>query len=196
MNVETLFTTPIFHQFIDIDLDNLTDYCLRLYGQSEGRKKSNKLGWQSNDIQDDEEIQFLINKLNIELEHIKQHSNISDDRSIRVSNMWVNVNKKYSYNAPHIHSGSFFSGVFYVRVPENSGRINFENPSSLQKIFIQSYKNHLKNYNQFSAYSWTYDPRPNMMLVFPSWIEHNVEQNLSDHDRISIAFNTNIFVDK
>lgn len=192
MNLELLFTTPIFHEFYNLDLDDLTEYCYRLQSQSEGRKKSNRLGWQSNDIQDDEEVKPLLDQINLSLEELKQYSNIKNDCSIRVSNLWVNVNKKYSYNSNHIHGNSFFSGVFYVKVPENSGRINFENPSPIQELFIDKVKPFMNNYNHFTAHSWTYDPRPNMVVMFPSWIEHNVDQNLSDEDRISIAFNTYI----
>ena len=190
MKSELLFSTPIFHDFYNLDIDGLEEYCLRIQGQSEGRKKSNRLGWQSNDIQDDEEIKPLLDQINESLQDLSIYSNIKDNYSIRVSNMWVNVNKKYSFNSNHIHSSSFFSGVFYVKVPENSGRINFENPSSLQELFIDKVKPFMNNYNHFTAHSWTYDPRPNMVVLFPSWIEHNVDQNLSEFDRISIAFNT------
>lgn len=192
MKYENLFTTPIFHDFLNLNLEELKEYSYRIKGQSEGRQVSNKLGWQSIDIQEDEEVQDLVKEIELRLEEIKSFSNIRDNAVLQISNMWVNINKKYSYNSTHIHSGSFFSGVFYIEVPENSGRINFENPSSLQKVFINSIKQNIVRNNEFTAHTWIYDPKPNMMVLFPSWIEHNVDQNLSDSDRISIAFNTRL----
>lgn len=192
MKVETLFSTPIFHNFFNLDLKDLEDLAYRLQGQSEGRKKSNVLGWQSNDIQEEEEVQNLIFEVNNQLKELHEYCRFKSDTQLVLNNMWININKKYSYNQNHIHSDSFFSGVFYVKVPEKSGFINFENPSSLQKVFMQQYKHFLNNLNEFTAESWTYSPHPNMMVLFPSWIEHNVDQNLSDSDRISIAFNTRL----
>ena len=192
MNLEVLFTTPIFHEFLDLNLTDLEDYAYRLYGQSDGRKKSNRLGWQSNDIETDEELSNLISKINNCLTQVQKFCNLKPKHEIVVSNLWVNINKKHSYNLNHIHTGSFFSGCFYIKVPEESGRINFENPSKTHQIFTNNFNLYTDNLNEFTAHHWTYDPKPNLLLLFPSWIEHNVDQNLSNEDRISFAFNTRI----
>ena len=44
----------------------------------------------------------------------------------------------------------------------------------------------------YDGYAYTYiNPKNNLLLLFPSWLEHDVEENKSDDERISIAFNIN-----
>ena len=44
------------------------------------------------------------------------------------SGMWFIINNKNDYNKKHTHPGSFFSGAYYVKVPEKGSRIIFEDP--------------------------------------------------------------------
>ena len=45
------------------------------------------------------------------------------------------------------------------------------------------------------APNWTVDPMPNLLLIFPSWVEHKVEINLSDNPRISMSFDASLVTD-
>lgn len=192
MNLDNIFNTPIFYDTLSIDNNKLKEYAVRLHGMSSGRVKSNKLGWQSNDIQDEEEVQELITGINTKLKDVHQYVNLKKTYNLIVDNMWVNINPPYSYNSAHLHFNSFYSGVYYINVPENSGTIQFTNPSSLQRIFMELYKERVESFNGFTAQNWVFQPQSELLLCFPSWIEHSVNQNLSNHDRISIAFNTKI----
>ena len=42
--------------------------------------------------------------------------------------MWVNINGNKDFNMPHVHLNSHFSGVFYSKLPKNSGKLVFQNP--------------------------------------------------------------------
>lgn len=192
MNLDNIFNTPIFYDTLNYKSKDLEDFCSRLYGMSDGRKKSNKLGWQSEDVQNEEELQNLIILINEKLKQIHSYSNLKNNCKLVVDNIWININSKYSYNDKHIHFKSFYSGVYYLQVPENSGNIQFTNPSNLQRIFIEVYKNYIQNFNGFTAQNWVFKPQKDLLLLFPSWIEHSVNQNLSNENRISIAFNTTI----
>ena len=90
--------------------------------------------------------------------------------------MWANINDKYNYNAHHTHEG-ILSGVFYLHVPENSGRLILVDPA------VRNHNSVIKNSN--------YGIKPERLacIVFPSWLEHYVEPNQSDEYRISISFN-------
>ena len=92
--------------------------------------------------------------------------------------MWLNVNSKGDSNIRHTHFNSsiLLSGVFYVKVPPNSGNIRFYDPRGI------SIHNPPDNRYYFG-----------MLLFFPSWFEHSVEENKSDEERMSIGFN--IFVE-
>lgn len=195
MNSELVFTTPIFYDILDLDIKSIKEYCYTLRGQSDGRTRSNVLGWQSNDVQDDEDLKPMIDAINENLKEIHSYYKIKPEYELVVSNVWININYKHSFNKNHVHYNSFFSGSFYVEVPENSGNINFINPAYLQEAFVVPNFSKFTSLTEPTAVTWTYKPQPNMLIAFPSWLEHNVDQNMNDSDRISIAFNTDI-VDK
>lgn len=99
---------------------------------------------------------------------------------------WININKKGDYNKRHIHFDSqlFLSGVYYVKVPEKSGDIRFYNPRGCMSdaTFDHYYFNDGHAYQALS-------PKEGMILFFPTWLEHDVEENLSNENRISVSFN-------
>lgn len=192
MNIEKIFDTPIFYDFLNLDLKALEEYAYRLQGQSNGVQFSNMGGWQSLDVSEDEELKEFKNIINTKLIEIAKYNNIKSNFNLSMTNVWININSKHNYNTNHVHYNSFYSGVFYIKVPKNSGRINFKTGSQFHKCFMTHYKKFVDSYNTSTAQTWTYDSRSNMLLLFPSWIEHDVDQNLSDFDRISIAFNTDI----
>ena len=100
-------------------------------------------------------------------------------------NSWVNINSKGCYNTRHSHAeaANLLSGVYYVTVPENSGAIRFYDPRpSVIHSFADS-----RYYMPPQIYP--IQPKENMLLLFPCWLEHEVGVNDSDEDRISISFN-------
>jgi len=103
--------------------------------------------------------------------------------------MWVNRNPKGASNSRHTHiafTGKplFLSGVYYVKVPENSGRIRFYDPRMISSINPPDYE----YYHESSQYHFII-PHEDMIIFFPSWFEHDVEENKSNEERISIGFN-------
>jgi len=100
--------------------------------------------------------------------------------------MWFNVNPKSGFNIPHVHGG-IVSGVYYVASKENSGNIVFKNPAS--NIVYHCEADFVNSYNEVNSSSWCFSPKPGLLLLFPSWLEHYVHPNLNDEDRISISFN-------
>jgi len=104
---------------------------------------------------------------------------------------WINFNRTGDFNRRHHHTDitTLFSGVYYLKVPSDSGRIIFHDPRSRTIDAMMDTK--------YCGYQpeVSIDPQPGMIIYFPSWLEHEVETNLaigkdpSEHDRISIAFN-------
>ena len=92
------------------------------------------------------------------------------------------------FNLPHNHGADLVSGVFYVKVPENSGNIVFQNSSE----FLQFNNDNIKNFNEYNSTTWSFIPKNQELFLFPSWINHYVQPNLNKKEkRISIAFNIN-----
>jgi len=94
----------------------------------------------------------------------------------KISSMWINISKYGNYNSLHVHTESTNpstfqqSGVLYLKTPLNSGDIEFHNPSHISGFFNVT-------------------PQERMILIFPQFVPHFVAPNLSQEDRISIAFN-------
>lgn len=115
-------------------------------------------------------------------EYIKQ---FNKDYKIELSNFWINSNNKNDYNLLHNHTECNISGVYYVKAPENSGRIVFQN-GDLTKMNSknQFYFNDANFYSRYFLPVNQYD-----LILFSSETFHYVEPNRSDEERISVAFN-------
>lgn len=98
---------------------------------------------------------------------------------------WVNVNTKGNWNDIHNHCDQnvVLSGIYYVKVPENSGGVRFYDPRKGNSTLYQKYyENGKGNYLRLI-------PKENLMIFFPPWLEHLVEPSESDEERVSVAFN-------
>jgi uncharacterized protein (TIGR02466 family) len=69
-----------------------------------------------------------------------------------------------------------------LKAPKNSGNITFYRPDTA-RYFLPN--NLLGSFDM----AVTYTPAANTLLLFPAWIEHEVGQNLSEEERVSVAFN-------
>jgi uncharacterized protein (TIGR02466 family) len=85
----------------------------------------------------------------------------------------------------HSHPNNFLSGVYYVRTGEGADTINFHDPRS-QASVIRPPVVELTGENTDQVVVRVSD---GMLLLFPSWLEHSVDANRSDKERISISFN-------
>ena len=121
----------------------------------------------------------------------KDHFNI---KNININSMWININQPGNSNTKHIHAGSDLSGVFWIKQPENGGRIALESPH----LFSQ-YKQ-LSSYNQKTKQSLSaferidLNPVEGVIIIFPSDLYHWVTINTSNEERISVSFNINLEV--
>lgn len=153
---------------------------------------SNAGGWQSEcKWFYDEEESFTPWMELIKQELIELLGHYRLERSIAITSMWININPKYSYNNLHTHTPSNLSGVFWIKVPPNSGDFVFEIPSYFDNKIIEStdlqYREEINLHGGINEYV-----KEGRMIIFPSGFPHRVGLNLSDEDRISIAFNLSI----
>ena len=150
------------------------DYILEMSQTTETAKKSNFGGWHSPCNLHEHGIfkELSSSVLNI-VREITQPYARSD---LEFLEMWAMVNTKYNYNAHHIHEG-IISGVFYLQVPEDSGRLILCNPA------MRSHSHPIRNKD------YPIEPERLAMILFPSWVEHYVEPSKSDQQRVAISFN-------
>ena len=102
------------------------------------------------------------------------------------------INCPNSYNTSHTHPDAHFSGVLWLKVPENSGKIKFDNPFNHSGYTeILSYLPELKDQTGFYN-GMSYDPKVGRMISFPSSLRHEVGINESNEDRIAISYNIHV----
>ena len=149
-----------------------------------GRTISNYNGYQSSDILqgDNSEIDKLITYLNKEVSSCAKQVGLAE---LEIYNLWLNINPPGSYNHLHNHVGSVLSGVYYVDAEPNQGNIQFERTDNAQ-YHIPEY---VENETYFTSTRATYAAKTGALYIFPSWLNHSVQGNKANSDRISIAFN-------
>ena len=88
------------------------------------------------------------------------------------------------------------SGVFYVSTGEDD-RITFSAPNANMKEMLRPDP---EEYNIFNSVTWSFPSVTNELILFPSWLSHQVYPNMNaTTDRISLSFNTfarGVFGDK
>ena len=106
------------------------------------------------------------------------------ENDFKIITSWIALTKKEEHTQNfHKHTNCFYSGILYIKTPENCGDIEFR--SFNDKNFDANYK----ETNIFNAESWFFKPIESRILFFPSETWHSVKRNKSNEDRISIAFN-------
>ncbi len=182
--IQDLFKTPIYNTNLDIDNKLLETLAYQEKQKDNlGRTKSNN-GYQTKDL-DFQKYKFLFDEIS---KHAIKFYSIYDANILShyIGNFWINISGKHHYNRLHSHNGSFISGVYYIKIPKDSGGIVFENPSCM---FIENTFGNRNNWNNYNSPEWRIVPKEKQLLMFPSYLRHFVEQNKSDEDRISLSFN-------
>lgn len=181
--IKHLFATPIGAYKLNYNLDELINFA---YKQKTNRTISNRGGIQTQDLNINKKPLKKLTEQIIECSK-KYSSQLSLKNNLIIENLWININKTNDFNIEHCHPFSVISGTFYVQSNQNSGNIVFNNNNVAMEQVLR--KEFLNEYNQLNSNVWWYQPIPNMLLLFPSWVKHYVEPNQSEEDRISISFN-------
>jgi uncharacterized protein (TIGR02466 family) len=106
--------------------------------------------------------------------------------------MWANINPRHASNRYHSHPHALWSGVYYVQTPEQCGLLYFTDPRAQTQVMPPYY-----DLQRRPADTWHevhYQPAEGRLLVFPAWLPHAVQPNMTPEsgargDRISISFN-------
>jgi uncharacterized protein (TIGR02466 family) len=190
---QDIFSQFILADLLNLDVDAIKKYAYQMKQKSGGRIRSNNGGWQSYDLEKTEfEKKYFLDFIQSKIDESKQLINVSFN--LTLLNSWININNKTNFNMSHVHPASFISGVVYIKVPENSGRILFKNPiGNLIDSYLEYW--HVRDKTTENVHfspEWFIQPKENLILLFPSWVEHYVEPNNNFDDRISISFNIGV----
>lgn len=186
MNVTNIFTSVVAHDYLDIDIEQLKKFCYSEKRNTEGRVLSNYGGWQSQDYSlNHPELQEIASALNLRMNQLLPDLGFKNKYS--VTNSWININGKNDFNRPHLHGASTLAAVFYVTAPPDSGRLVLRNPTQNHVFCID--EKFVEEWNEINSFTWEIEPEIGKLVIFPAWIDHYTMPNLTDDDRISLAFN-------
>lgn len=185
--LQNIFQLNIWNINLSLDLDQIKKEINQIIKKDEGRVISNKGGYQSNDVKMEEFVQLSFLKEIIVRNTIEYKKLLGLKTKSNLINLWININNYKDFNISHMHPNSCISGVFYVQCLEESGKIVFEN--SFKDYIGYAWDSKLNVYNENTSSKWKIVPEENKLLLFPSFLNHYVEPNLSKDKRISISFN-------
>lgn len=167
--------------------NKFTNYCKKNQKEDfKGRSYSNCLGWQSKDISSKDFVfEYLQEFIN---QSLSSQFSLKPNTNIRIDNFWINISNKYASNDYHVHNGSHYSGCLYVQCGKQSGNIkinpNLNYNTDWMNFLTEDYKNTYHIHPSVEIH-----PKEGMMIMFPSYLMHKVNNNLENIERISIAFN-------
>lgn len=125
------------------------------------------------------------------LENVKHYFHeillVADNVEIYLTQSWVNFNKKKTSHHRHYHPNSIVSGVFYI--DGEFSPLQIERPNK-PDVFGSSFSFPYKGNNFLNTHLWEVANINSRSVIFPSSCYHSVEENDSDTERISLAFNT------
>ena len=188
------FSTPVWvskidnHENLNVDmLSYITDLKKK---DPQGVIKSNFNGWHSKNfnLKDNMPTKFITSigkNINTALNDMGWDL---ESQFIKITNMWSIVNEGGAWNQKHHHSNSDISAAYYVSAYDDCGDIVFYDPrpARVYKFPVA------KSPNKLNATINSVKPEAGLLILFPSYLEHSVNPNLSNKKRIVVSFNLSL----
>ena len=107
-------------------------------------------------------------------------------RKLKLDSIWINVLAPSGVHTGHIHPHSVVSGTYYAAVPAGASAIRFEDPRlGLMMAAPRRREDAPRDQRSFVAVA----PQAGTLLLWESWLRHEVPVNEAAQDRISVSFN-------
>jgi uncharacterized protein (TIGR02466 family) len=111
-------------------------------------------------------------------------------RELAMTDCWVNIMPAQVVHSWHLHPLSTISGTYYVQTPRGSSGLKLEDPRLERFMAAPPRKVNCRAENK----PWILIPaEAGNVVLFESWLRHEVPPNSSSKDRVSISFNYNWF---
>ena len=108
------------------------------------------------------------------------------DQPLTLDNLWVNLLPEGGVHTGHIHPHSVLSGTYYVAVPPGASALRFEDPRLGRMMARPPVKTRAQTAHNTFVYL---KPKPGMVVLWESWLRHEVPLNMAEEDRLSVSFN-------
>lgn len=105
---------------------------------------------------------------------------------LRLDSLWINILEPGGQHSGHIHPNAALSGTFYVTVPDGASALKFEDPRLTMMMAAPPLrKNAPRELSRFASVK----PKAGTLLLWESWLRHEVPVNQAQSERVSISFN-------
>ena len=142
-------------------------------------------GWQSEQtLHELEEFLDLISCVDKAAKSVLRFLRIGYN-AVEITGCWATVLGKGAVHRAHSHPNNFLSGVYYVRTHPGADTISFHDPRN-QTGIIKPPVVELTGENTDLV---VVSVKNGTLLIFPSYLQHSVDTNRSEEERISISFN-------
>ena len=102
-----------------------------------------------------------------------------------ITQSWINYTKSGEFHHRHAHPNSMVSGVLYLDSDIDKDKIMFYNSEAYKRI-----KPDIATWNLYNSESWWFPVGTGALVMFPSELQHMVEQKQGKNLRTSLSFNT------
>jgi len=197
MTIRNLFVTKVYEANMssDISLASLA-HSIRTLAQDDhaGRRWSKECGYTGytsyaslNDLtKRDPAFSDLARLVKPHVAKFAKECAFSLPRPLRLDSVWVNQLPPKGHHRAHIHPHSTISGTLYVEIPKGSGSICFEDPRLASMMAAPSRENGAPEELRTVV---SIEPHAGLLLLWESWLRHEVLSGTGRGDRLSVSFN-------
>ncbi|HKJ22228.1 MAG TPA: TIGR02466 family protein [Gammaproteobacteria bacterium] len=160
----------------------------------QGIVRSNSRGWHSTvDMHTREEFIPMGQQFLLQAEEVGRRMGLHEDCEPFIGNMWANVSPHGAHNRNHNHPGTILSLAYYLQTPPGCGKIWFTDPRVQAHLILPPYASDRPRVNEMLNEVF-YEPIPGRCIMFPSWLLHEVQPNLTEVEgddglRVSVSAN-------
>lgn len=185
--ITPLFATPLFESMIDVPTDakdfiKNTEYVR--FPANNGFGTPNKFLLDMPQLS-----QLKHNIMSVCKHYIYEVLEVAPTADFQMTNSWAVKHLKGDESGSHGHSNSILSGVLYIQTDDKSGDILFTKNKGHYNLFTPTVDVPFRQQNAFNTEGWAVRPKDNMLILFPSTVEHSVFPSASDQERYAVAFN-------
>ncbi len=107
-------------------------------------------------------------------------------KKLKLDSLWINILPEGGIHTGHIHPHSVISGTTYVAMPEGASVLKLEDPRLAMMMAAPARK--AKAREEMCNFIYV-APVVGEVLLWESWLRHEVPMNMTEDDRISVSFN-------
>ena len=197
MSIKSLFVTRLYQSQIEgIDAEELESSCYSIAEDDEAGlewcEANGYPGYTSYASLSDLPWRFpifddLVKQLNKHVADFAKDLEFDlEGKELKLEDIWINILPEGGIHTGHLHPHSVISGTTYVSLPEGSAAIKFEDPRHPMMMAAPArVKEAREELKQFVYVA----PKVGDVLLWESWLRHEVPMNMAEAERISVSFN-------